>query len=304
MLSDRQLRSFVVEQLDAIGAKPHGEDMQILCPFHDDTTPSLNVHVGHKITPGSYNCFACKAHGSWNSLARALRLPLVDFSQKPVVNEDDNPFIDLLEDIKKAKKVDKKRTLNGLEEVPKDFKWRGYSGGFFKELGAKYFWNRKQDQEYLHFDLNINGTYLGYTLCAINPQDPRIQKYQTFAEAKKVLFLYDKIPPYEPIVLVEGHFDALRLFAEGIYATAIFGTQNWSSVKKNLIVAKNPRKILILMDGDQAGYEAAVQIYEEFCLGWSTDKVHIHYLPPQNPSLDPGNMPDSEFERVRSLIDA
>src|SRR5207237_1282986 len=34
-----------------------GSDGKILCPFHDDSRPSLHIY------PNNYHCFACDAHG-------------------------------------------------------------------------------------------------------------------------------------------------------------------------------------------------------------------------------------------------
>lgn len=36
-----------------------GEWRSALCPFHEDTTPSMRVHL----TSGAYRCLACGAHG-------------------------------------------------------------------------------------------------------------------------------------------------------------------------------------------------------------------------------------------------
>jgi len=40
------------------GSKP--EQMKGLCPFHEDTKPSLKVNTERNI----FNCFACKAKGN------------------------------------------------------------------------------------------------------------------------------------------------------------------------------------------------------------------------------------------------
>ena len=36
-----------------------GEWRSSLCPFHDDTNPSLRIHIGS----GGFKCMACGAHG-------------------------------------------------------------------------------------------------------------------------------------------------------------------------------------------------------------------------------------------------
>lgn len=37
----------------------HGEWRSAVCPFHEDTRPSLRVHIG----TGGFRCMACGAHG-------------------------------------------------------------------------------------------------------------------------------------------------------------------------------------------------------------------------------------------------
>ena len=48
---EERLRELVISELGRLGARRKGVEMVILCPFHDDTNPSLRVHIGHKITP-------------------------------------------------------------------------------------------------------------------------------------------------------------------------------------------------------------------------------------------------------------
>lgn len=267
--------------------------MQILCPFHDDHTPSLNVHVGYKITPGSFHCFSCGAKGFWNKLAYALRLEKVEVEKTSktvngkVYDDADDPFKLLAEELKHKPilKEEKYRTLKGTEVIPNKFSWRGLPGAFYRNLGGSFYWT--ETVEYLYFPLTVHSEYRGYTLLAVKSHTDKFTKYQIFAEAKKVFFLYDALPQNETIVLTEGHFDALRLISEGFFAAAVLGVKNWSDTKKELLIAKNPRKIIIAFDGDAPGYEASIKIFEDLANGSDVD---IFYLPLQTPKLDPGDM--------------
>ena len=131
----------------------------------------------------------------------------------------------------------------------------------------------------------MNNLYMGYTICSLDGKDI---KYQTFSDTHKVFFLYDYIPPNVPIILVEGHFDALRLYAEGFFPLGIFGCQNWSEIKRNYLIAKAPSKIIIAFDGDKAGYDSAVNVFKDLRICCDVD---IFYLPIyENAKVDPGNM--------------
>jgi len=303
--TDQQLRDHVVEQLLSVGGVHKGEDIAILCPFHADTKPSLNVHVGHKITPGKFNCFACPAKGSWNKLARALNLVAVTTphdtqieTHAVVLQEDDevDPFKLMLSALKTndAYKEYEPPTLSGLETLPDDFSWRGYPRKLYDKLDASYYWTEQTQS--LYFPLKVNGVYQGYTLCTVASEAEKFKKYLIHAEAKRNLFLYDHITPGEPLVLCEGHFDAIRLMGEGFNATAIFGVQNWSEYKRNLVISKNPPKVIIAFDGDQPGYTASVEIFNSFR---NVVEVDIFYLPLKEEKLDPGNMPGEYLTLLR-----
>jgi len=308
ILRQNRLRALVIENLAAIGGKQKGDHIWLNCPWHNESEPSLSVHIGHKIIPGSFNCFGCKAKGNWNTLAKRLNLPLFEFRSKSpqtlnpeIENGDDFLPIDIiLKDIR-AKMANEQmgyKTLKGIEDLPDGFSWRGYGKKFYDKLGGMFYWDRNFDRSYLYFPLYMNGTYVGYTICNLDGTD---KKYQTFADTSKVFFLYDTIPHGVPIILVEGHFDALRLFADGFFPLGIFGVQNWSEIKKNYLLAKAPPKIIIAMDGDQAGYDAAIHIFKDLRVGCDVD---IFYLPiyDKEHKIDPGNMPIEFIHQLQEKL--
>ena len=127
-------------------------------------------------------------------------------------------------------------------------------------------------------------------------------KYQTFTDSRKVFFLYDYVPHGSSIVLVEGHFDALRLYAEGFFPLALFGLQNWSDIKKNYLITKAPPKIIIAFDGDKPGYESAVNIFKDLRISCNVDIFYLPLYEGKN-KLDPGNMPKEFLDDLRRKID-
>jgi hypothetical protein len=307
-----KLREHVIAELDKVGAKMkrNGEEMTILCPFHQDSHPSLEVHVGLTKLPGIFKCWSCKKSGHWNDLARALRLQTLDYGEAGRITEKDDPFALLAASLKHVSplKAETVEVRNGLEPLSPGFKWRGYDKAFYEKFGAKFWWQQDIDMDWMHIPLTMNQRYLGYTLCALKPHKP---KYMTFADTLNILFLYDSIPTGSPIVLVEGHFDALRLMAEGIPAVAIFGTSNWSPVKKSFLIAKAPPRVLILMDGDQSGYQAAQEIFVTLRGEVPVDISYLPilpqqvYIPERNEyidKMDPGNMPETWLQDTRQRL--
>lgn len=317
-LQQIKLRELVINSLLPIGGKQRGEHIWLTCPWHSESKPSLSVHIGHKIIPGSFNCFGCKAKGNWNDLAKAFNLPFFEFknsfktrdtiidhhfSECGEYKEDEHiPIASVIEDFRKRTELlnaDFKH-LKGIEDLPNDFVWRGFNKNFYERLGGKFYWNRELDRDYLYFPLTMNNIYTGYTLCNLDGKDEN--KYQLHTNSSKVFFLYDYIPQNVPIVLVEGHFDAIRLYAEGFFPLAIFGVQNWSNIKMNYLIAKAPPKIIIAFDGDNAGYEASVKVFLDLRIGCNVD---IFYLPifEKQMKLDPGNMPNEFLIKLREKID-
>lgn len=293
LLDSEKLRQHVIEQLSPIG-KVKGDEIIIRCfsGKHNDNNPSLGVHIGFKVPPGTYHCFSCKAHGSWNSLAKHLNL--VQFKhvgESSFKANPDDPFQILSKSLNSKPLLDQEITpkRHGIEPLPGEFEWRGLSREFLVSREAKFWWQRdvKRDFEmdWLYFPLTRNRKYTGYTLCALKPHKP---KYMVFGNTLENFFLYDHVAPGGPIVLVEGHFDCLRLQSLGIPSLAIFGVANWGPIKKSLLLAKNPSRVVLLFDGDDAGYEATNLIFEDLRTGFDVKPI---FLPKTDEKYDPGNMP-------------
>lgn len=307
LVTTNKLRQHVVECLDSVGYFAKGEEIVIHCPFHDDGSPSCGVHIGDKITPGGFNCLSCGASGGWNKLAERLHLPQFVFdnthfdASKKTNLKDDDPFKDIQDAIKglffRDEQVD---VLEGTEDLPEDFSWRGLPKRFYESLGGRYYWDKKQDLDYLYFPLKMNNEYRGYTICALQPAK---LKYLTFAPTEKTMLLYDELPTNSNMVITEGHFDGLRMYYEGIPSVSIFGVQNWSKIKRNYILAKAPKKIILLMDSDEAGQKAANFLASDLEQGAD---VLIYKLPQENgidgKPLDPGNMPDQYIEHLKEIV--
>lgn len=316
-LEHEALRQLVIEELTKIGGKMKGDEIGILCCFHDDKHPSLNVYVGQSKMPGIFKCWSCGAYGGWNKLAQALRMPLFQFKDQKipqgmansgkVVSAKNDGNVNVFEVLEKSLinssplKTEEPRSLRGTEPLPDDFQWRGINRETLVDLGARYYFENRTKFDYIYFPLSINGHYKGYTLCALDRENNKL-KYQTFAKTEEVLFFYDNFVGYEPLVLVEGHFDAIRLMAEGIPTMAIFGTENWSDIKRELIVAKCPKKVLILFDGDEAGYKAAVKVFNDLRAGVKVDIMYLPDMGDKSKNLDPGNMPIEYINELKRRL--
>ncbi|MGJ7606275.1 CHC2 zinc finger domain-containing protein [Variovorax sp. LT1R20] len=62
----------VMQRLGMLTAR-RGATVQALCPFHQDTRPSLNLYPADGATTAHYHCFACGAHGNAIDLVKKVQ---------------------------------------------------------------------------------------------------------------------------------------------------------------------------------------------------------------------------------------
>ncbi len=62
----------VIERLGMVATR-RGATVQALCPFHQDTRPSLNLYPADGATTAHYHCFACGAHGNAIDLVKKVQ---------------------------------------------------------------------------------------------------------------------------------------------------------------------------------------------------------------------------------------
>jgi len=62
----------VMQRLGMVTAR-RGATIQALCPFHQDTRPSLNIYPADGATTAHYHCFACGAHGNAIDLVKKVQ---------------------------------------------------------------------------------------------------------------------------------------------------------------------------------------------------------------------------------------
>ncbi len=75
LLAKLQLED-VIQRL-GIATERRGASTQTLCPFHQDSRPSLNLYPAEGATTAHYHCFACGAHG--NAIDLVKKVQGVDF---------------------------------------------------------------------------------------------------------------------------------------------------------------------------------------------------------------------------------
>lgn len=274
-----------------------GKDFLIVCPFHNDHSPSCGVDRWH----GYFRCFSCGASGGWNKLAAALELERIDHSQEDVKTRTSRA----LERVGvRTKRPQKSRPL----VEPWTGVWRGLSDAFLRDLGAVKVTDLRHSVLRIGLPVRTSaGALMGYTCRAIDPEDAE-PKYVPLAAnrdawqdkelpTKSVLFLIDKAVSldWDSFFLVEGPYDALRLWYGGVAAMAILGAGNWSAEKASMIIGLSPKKVFIMMDNDKSGAAAQGAIIQDLRSSVRTVGIGL-------PCKDPGSLSDKQVQWLANKL--
>lgn len=255
-----------------------GDNLMIQCPaapfsrehgYKKDNHPSFGILVNTRSEPSVCNCFACGSQGLVTPVFHDLyRKNIVPYNAFKYVSDCDELTVSAM-----MRRLDAPQQA-GKKKVSADFSAESFS---FNRNADSYFYGRGIKREEitkyrLGFSLgdcraifpiySIDGRYCGYVGRTLIGDPAKYKKYylnDTLAE--RSLFGEHMIDPSLPeIVLVEGPIDAI--FAARILKNvlALNGT-NLSHAQLDRLLYYT-RRIVLLLDGDNAGRSAAWKLYE------------------------------------------
>lgn len=309
----------------------------ICCPFHNDANPSGRVShdISRPRSIGWYRCYAgCREPMNWQTFAAETGLqpfgpppPEMHVPKQRFDDYEGSFFADedtlRREDMRLNELGPQAQEYLGLDEP----KWRGFSFKYLKSIGAKCAYHKYHAAYYVYLPVNVNGEERGYIKAT--PLKP-VDKGPSYLNAPGTwsldygLFLFDQSLNLmrelkaNTLVLVEGPRDGMRLHRYGIPAVSILGTRSWSTRKVRLLEAAGVERIVLCLDGDDAGESASkflltgrqqpdadvsvVPLRDSFrCVNfalWEYEVPAKH----KDKKLDPGNMPAVLLRRLQSLI--
>jgi hypothetical protein len=292
-----------------------GKDFLIRCPFHADNTPSCGVDR-HS---GRFFCFSCKSGGGWNKLAKQLDMERLawkgdgkkrDFKAGEVKDGLTRALTKAGVVDPSRQKVEKVRPL--VEPWPARIEWRGLEGSFLSGLGCIKVVDLVHNVMRIGLPVRTtDGQILGYTCRAVDPEDAE-PKYMPLAAdritwrskelpANISLFLVDRAMDegWDRVVLVEGPYDALKLYHADVPALAILGTGNWTKQKAAIVLGLGLSVVFVMMDNDKSGWAAQAQIVQD--LGMSVKTVGLR-LP--TGLKDPGGMSPKQTAWLKTKVEA
>jgi 5S rRNA maturation endonuclease (ribonuclease M5) len=298
------------------------KQIKILCRFHSDTNPSLDVSLvpitkvknGQTIVypVGSFNCWSCSESGGWNKLAAKLDLAgwgKEDFEKSKETPQ--NQFGQLAQEIKQIQKVTQKSYEKPPTEGEWQGSWRGLSGSFLRSIGAEKYWD-KIDESYRiylpYFDLQ--NRLVGHILARPdNSHIPDKRKYlnSTGLPAQDMWWCLNFEKEPKTVVICEGPFDVLRLRSQGIPAVGALGVNQISDVKIMTLMSKGCHSVILALDADAAG-KAATKLFNQEFSKWGFKVVDLNLSSyrknPQDETekIDPGNCPQEALDNLKNYL--
>jgi len=265
--------------------------VHIWCPFHQDReTPSLVIYTNE--SPPSWYCFGCRAHGTWESLAEAIRAGKLDKDW-----EDPKAGRNLLEDLKGL--VSLEPCLPPLTRPWQDGDYREFSGTTLARIQSRWWYDEIDRVRRLVWPVwDMGGDLVGWVGRDLDNLEGSERKYRNMPHMEAVTTLYplplDHKYPERTVILVEGITDALRLLQLGLPALAILGTA-WSRTRTWLLHLLSIHRVVLAFDPDDAGEEAKQKIGRQLSREFGSENVFEWEWPD---GKDPG---EAELEVIEQL---
>lgn len=298
---------FIRSELTRAGvyAKASGDHIMIVCPFHNDSNPSLGISLGGKVPAGVFHCLGCDRSGTWNELAQKIGV-------RPW---DEGSVSDKLYISRSKKRISQELDDTELILSPWEGKWKTYTAKFLRQFDAQRLWDTYNKDYYMYLPVTYLGDLYSYVKVRVNNDSPG-PKYWFPPNLVKCIYPIDVLLHWDTrvLVLVEGVGDVFRCLRYGIPAGALLGTKVTAFMKEQLEIL-GPKVIIICMDGDTAGRRAVLGYkteggkHQPGIIDSLKNDFDIRVLFPPTPELtdsvdshDPDSMPYTYIQVLRHLV--
>lgn len=214
-----------------------GDEIQVLCPFHDDHTPSASFNMAK----GLFYCYACGTSANARKLAVELGTDVRTLK--------DASILDRIQDEKEWRPL----LYSPLAIDHPYLHSRGVTNDQIKRYQIRGFEERVLFPLYRPFP-DICGIQERLTPTAARHSSYR---YIVHGDKPPVWPLDDSFYSERRPILVEGIFGALKLRVYGVEAFATIGSQ----ITARLVRALNGRRPIVWYDDDYAGYVGCFKLY-------------------------------------------
>ena len=237
-----------IEPVLGTGKKTSSDEYLFFCPFCYHHKPKLSVNVGRHI--GYWKCWVCGMAGrTINSLLYQMNIPKRDRSS--ILTAFGNRYIPRDED-------DQYESLR----LPKEYKpiWEPVTGWEWKNASAFLKRRGLTREDIIKHRIGFcdSGDFKGRVIIPSFNSDSKLNyfvarcyyddglKYKNPPASKNTIIFEDTIDWTQPIVLVEGVFDAISVRRNSI---PLLGKVLYDSVKR-MLITKRPPMTYIMMDAD------------------------------------------------------
>lgn len=285
-----EVEAFVLGELDAAGIQYDvaRNFIHVSCPFHSHSGTKRKLGISRR--NGGLNCWVCDKKGHWNEYARLKGLGTFGSSDAKLQDFRTlaRQFDELVAD----------RTVESPDWVERWVgTWRGLSGDFLRSVPSYLWYDDASEARRILWPCYMDGRFRGCMASRLHADTfPKIRNLRGL-DAKRVLFPFDHpvVRRSRGVCLVEGQFDALRLLSLGVPAVSILGTGNWSVAKLERLSGRGVDRLVIMMDGDEAGEVAADEIEA------AAQNLFDTRVLPLPPGQDPGSCPE-RYVRVAARM--
>ena len=277
------------------------DEVWCCCPLHDESSPSFSVNVDK----GVYNCFVCgggpliRLLDRWGYDTRTLRYAGIETLASRIDALRHGPAPVFVRQASSGKDPPYGRVSDSAVQYLNS---RGFGPEQVPELIRAWdLWSsRSRGRELLHFpvrDVNMGRVLFEAT------RDLARKEYRYTKGAKKSAVLYGwHLVPFFcvsrrvplSVVVVEGIFDALKIWSFGFNAAALLGARPSA---RQLEILTRADEVVWALDNDIAGMAGTSEGFR--ALRGAGVKQTALYL---GPCKDPGDIPDrSAFLKMMSL---
>ena len=267
----------VDDLLDYIGVekrqwKSNMDSVQFCCPVHKERRPSAGLSVSLQV----WNCCSCGEKGSFpfllykslpdefKTIYQAVRFIHERYQVDTSRSRDDRVRIKRYEDFFNAEPIPREvkpmHTLAPFKSGKETYQYF-FDRGFDEETMEKF----QIGYDSLHRTVTIpvfweDGALAGVVGRYIYPRN-KAERYKVYDfKRKELLFPIDKVDlSGGQGILVEGHFDAMRLHQWGFFNALALQTTSMTEPQMRYLW-RNVDSIVLLLDNDERGQDAQRKI--------------------------------------------
>ena len=247
-------------------------DEKILCPFHGDVNPSLQINIDDNF----WYCYGCQKGGDAFKFHKEMQklnnekineLELMISFNKIIKGERNNKNIaNVKRSIKKKNRsyyrqclIEAKDYYNGLSKVDwrledneaLDYmEYRGFSKTTLNKFGAK---NTFKENYPIIFPIKDNGKFKGWVCRTFDLEIAKKRKYLYNEGFRRKTTLAGNYKNVKTVMIVEGYFDMLKARQLGVKnVVAILG---WKITDNQILKLKSEgvENVVSALDNDKCG---------------------------------------------------